>query len=145
LDATAQILEIILPFYAKRITDPGNIGRQKQELFKELTEKGFARESQMLFAFDAIFASMAQPVHINLSHATLIESNLSIHSSLDSKPIAAALHALTQAIEADKQVATQNRAEALEKLSFIAKQAELPAPQRYTTILESALKSIPPG
>ncbi len=151
MDATAQILEIILPFYAKRITDPGNIGRQKQELFTELTEKGFARESQILLAFDAIFASMAQPVHIDLRHATLTHSTLSIRSSVqilsqspDSQPIAAALNALTEAIQAERQLADKNRAEALEKLSFIAKQAELPASQRYHSILESALKSIPP-
>jgi len=81
----------------------------------------------------------------------LTQSNLSIHSSVqilsqssDSKAIAAALSSLTEAIQVDKQLTSQNRAEALEKLTFIAKQAELPPPQRYSTILESALKSIPP-
>ncbi len=150
MDATAQILEIILLFYAKRQSEL-ELLRQKQQLFNELTEKGFSRECQILFAFDAIFSGMVQPVHIDLRHATLTQSNLSIHSSVqilsqsaDSKAIAAALSSLTEAIQADKQLASQNRAEALEKLTFIAKQAELPPPQRYSTILESALKSIPP-
>jgi len=92
---------------------------------------------------------------MDLRHATLSESNLilqlnSIGSSVellsqspDSQPIGAALNALTEAIQADKQLADKNRAAALEKLSFIAQQAELPAPKRYNTILESALKSIP--
>jgi hypothetical protein len=93
---------------------------------------------------------MVQPIHIDLRQATLTQSSLSIDSSVqllsqssDSKPIAAALSFLTEAIQSDKQLAAKDRAEALEKLSFIAKQAELPAPQRYNAILESALKSIP--
>jgi hypothetical protein len=156
LDATAQTLEIILTFHAKRMGDPEHIGLHKQELFQALSEKGFTREYLILSAFDAIFSGMTQPVHIDLRHATLTESNvlLQFHSigasvqllsqTSGSKPIAAALNALTEAIQTDKQLALKDRAEALEKLSFIAKQAALPAPQRYNTILESALKSIPP-
>jgi len=40
LDATAQILEIILLFYAKRQSEL-ELLRQKQQLFNELTEKAF--------------------------------------------------------------------------------------------------------
>ena len=144
-----EIRLILWRYHLRCLADPGSSPLDKIRLFEELESRGYHQEFDLLMTWEAIHRQDKSPsLHVNLAHASLSGSNLSIQSPITNSAlqfgpaIQVALKTLSSAVAETPELSTVQKTQALENVSFLSHEADLPKDDRHPNLLSHSLASL---
>ncbi len=138
--------------------EPAQKHRLVSDLAEDIERDYGSRYVLLFYTFKSVIEAMQDP-KIDLSHANITASDLNwgsqvigINNSVrnisnngtEDKALGNSLLALAEAIAVSRTLSPDDKQGALERIQFMAEQAEKPVEKRNKTMILAALSSLPP-